>query len=289
MYRGYFWSLPPITVTSKYQPVSTCHATTACIRGKCSTVFAFKTYPFVSTVIPVWNGSTTQKTTVTDPSQLLRISDHHEILTKITATSTRSRRDGHNLIAEQNLNSKLITVYETVTRRAVVPFSDCGPLAIPGWKGSEPCKKCVLEDGSRAQLLDVIECRLGFDATGNHFQKCAEWYETWISRPAPTSKVTTCVLCAKKGSISCAGTYTWTFPQTAFPVTITAPPKTFTVNIGGYPTVSVHPKSIYTIPSRSWNAYVTKSFTGPGAFDFNIYVIRVIIFQVPKFTQPVER
>lgn len=279
---------PPITVTSQYQPVSTCQPTTACIKGKCSTIFPFTTYPFVSTVVPcAWNGESTQKSTVTDVTQPFRVSEHHETLTTITAAPTGNGRHWVDWLARKKPETKSITLYETVTKRAMAPFNECGGLAIPGWEGSGLCKKCEnLEDGSRAQLLDVVECRSGVDAAGKGYEKCAEWFETWISRPAPTSTVTASARCSSKGNIPSAGTYTWTFPQTAPPVTITAPPRTVTITITGHKTVTVEPKSVYTIPGRHWNAYVTKIFSGPTTFNFNVYITKVIIFNIPNYTQP---
>lgn len=284
-------AIHPITVTSQYQPVSTCHATTACIKGKCSTIFPFTTYPFVSTVVPcAWDGTTTQKSTVTDVTQPFRVSEHLETLTTITAAPTGKGRNWVDWFGRGKPATAAITLYETVTRRGIAPFNECGSLAIPGWEGSGLCDKCDnLDDGSRAQLLDVIECRFGSDAAGKKFENCAEWYETWISRPAPTSTVTASARCSSQGKIHSAGTYTWTFPQTAPPVTITAPPRTVTVTINGHTTVSVDPKFVYTIPGRNWNAYVTKSFSGPTTFNFNVYVTKVIIYNIPNFTQPAAR
>lgn len=281
---------PAITVTSQYQPISTCHATTACIKGKCSTIYPFTTYPFVSTVVPcAWDGTTTQKSTVTDVTQPLRVSEHLETLTTITAAPTNGRH-WVDWLARKRPESKSVTLYETVTKRAIAPFQECGPLAIPGWEGSGLCEKCDdLEDGSRAQLLDVVECRSGVDAAGKAYEKCAEWYETWISRPAPISTVTASARCSSRGKIPSVGTYTWTFPQTAPPVTITAPPRTVTVTIGGRKTVTVDPKFVYTIPGRNWNAYMTKSFSGATTFNFNVFITKVIIFSIPNYTQPAAK
>ncbi|KAL2418200.1 hypothetical protein ABEF95_002993 [Exophiala dermatitidis] len=282
-------SLAPITVTAQYQPVSTCQPTTACVKGKCSTAYPFTTYPWVSTVVPyAWNGTTSQSTTVTAVDATLVVSEHLETLTTITAAPTANKRswaDWSNKKPEQDTT----TIYETVSRRALVPFKEAGPLCIPGWEGSGLCKKCQKQpDGSRYQLVDVVECRSGTSKSGKEWKRCSEWYETVIERPAPTSTVTASALCSSKGSVPSAGTYTWTFPQTAPPVTITAPPRTVTVTIHGEKTISVEEEHVYTIPGKSWDACVTKSFSKATTFNFNIEITKVIIFEIPRSTQPAK-
>lgn len=283
-------SLAPITVTSQYQPVSTCQPTTACVKGKCSTTYPFTTYPWVSTVVPyAWNGTTSQTTTVTATDQPLRVSEYLETLTSVTAAPTAGKRSWVDWVHKKP-ELKEVTIYETVTRRAVVPYHEAGPLCIPGWEGSGLCKKCQKQpDGSRYQLLDVVECRSGTSGSGKHWKKCSEWYETVIQRPAPTSTVTASALCSSQGKIPEAGTYTWTFPQTAPAVTITAPARTVTVTVQGHKTVTVEQEKVYTIPGKSWNAYVTKSYSGPSTFSFNVVITKVIIFNIPHSTQPAKR
>ncbi|KAL2418221.1 hypothetical protein ABEF95_005175 [Exophiala dermatitidis] len=282
-------SLAPITVTAQYQPVSTCQPTTACVKGKCSTAYPFTTYPWVSTVVPyAWNGTTSQSTTVTAVDATLVVSEHLETLTTITAAPTANKHswaDWSNKKPEQDTT----TIYETVSRRALVPFKEAGPLCIPGWEGSGLCKKCQKRpDGSRYQLVDVVECRSGTSKSGKEWKRCSEWYETVIERPAPTSTVTASALCSSKGSVPSAGTYTWTFPQTAPPVTITAPPRTVTVTIHGEKTISVEEEQVYTIPGKSWDACVTKSFSEATTFNFNIEITKVIIFEIPRSTRPAK-
>lgn len=278
----------PITVTSQYQPVSTCAPTTACVKGKCSTLYEFTTYPYVSTVVPcAWNGTTTQTTTVTDVAHPFRVSEHFETLTTITTAPSTEKHAWVSWFKSKKPEPELTTIYETVTRRAIAPFRECGPLAIPGWEGSGLCTKCEKqEDGSRSQLLDVVECRYGASGSGQQYEKCVEWYETWIERPAPTSSITATALCSSHGKIPKAGTYTWTFPQKAPAVTITAPARTVTVTVHGSKAVSIDPKHVYTIPGQPWNAYVTKSFSDATTFNFNVYITKVIIFTIPHVTQP---
>ncbi|EXJ88757.1 hypothetical protein A1O3_01821 [Capronia epimyces CBS 606.96] len=279
-------SLTPITVTSQYQPVSTCQPTTGCIKGKCSTTYPFVTFPWVSTVVPCgWDGTTSQTTTVTAVDQPVRVSEHLETLTTVTAAPTAAKRSWIDWLHKEAEHQD-VTVYETVSRRAMVPFREAGPLCVPGWEGSGLCQKCHQQpDGSRYQLLDIVECRSGTSASGKKYKKCSEWYETLIERPAPTSTVTAVALCSSQGNIPGAGTYTWTFPQVAPPVTITAPAKTVTVTIQGQEVVSVTPRKVYAVPGQSWNAYVTKSFSGATTFNFNIEITKIIIVNIPYATQ----
>ncbi|KIW15096.1 hypothetical protein PV08_07883 [Exophiala spinifera] len=281
-------SIPPVTVTAQYQPISTCAPTTVCVKGTCATKYPLTAFPFVSTVVPfAWNGTTSQLTTVTDIAQPVRASEFLTTLTQVTAAPSLDKRSWVDWFKEKSHAPQSTTLYQTVTRRAMVPYKEIGPLCIPEWEGSGLCEKCEgKSDGSRSQLLDVTECRSGVNVDGKAYEKCVEWYETIIERPAPTSTVTARALCSSEGKIPHAGVYTWTFPQVAPPVTITAPPTTVTVTVKGRPSLHVIPKEVKVIPGKAWNAYVTKSFSGPTTFQFNVYITKVIIFNVPWFTQP---
>ncbi|KAK5203382.1 hypothetical protein LTR47_009606 [Exophiala xenobiotica] len=275
-------SFAPITVTAQFQPVSTCVPTTACVKGKCSTTYPFTTYPYVSTVVPyAWNGTTTQVTTVTDVAQPFRVSEYLETLTQITAAPTPNTHHRAWFKAnKKESTAESTTVYETVTRRAMAPFNKIGPLPIPGWEGSGLCEEC-----EHSQLLDVIECRSGINA-GKAYRRCVQWDETLMEMPTQSSTVTTQALCSSQGTIPHAGVYTWTFPQNASPVTVTAPPATVTVTVNNRPSISVAPQRVQVIPGQQWNAYVTKSYAGPTTFNFNVYITKVIVLDVPYFTRP---
>ncbi|EXJ88956.1 hypothetical protein A1O3_02020, partial [Capronia epimyces CBS 606.96] len=268
-------SLVPITVSTQYQPVSTCDPTTACIKGKCSTIYPFTTYPYVSTVVPcAWNGTTTQTTTVTDVTQPFRASEHLETITKVTAVPS-TKRDWVDWFQNKRPTIRRdTTLYETVTRRAIAPFNEIGPLPVPGWNGSGLCKECEDQGDGRSQLLDVVECRSGVDELGHNFEKCVEWYETLVEQPS--TAVTAQALCSSRGKIPHAGAYTWTFPQVAPPVTVTGSPETVTVTVtvDGRPSILVRP-NVQTLSGQPWNAYITKSFSGPTTFSFNVYVTKV--------------
>ncbi|KAK5550126.1 hypothetical protein LTR46_011875 [Exophiala xenobiotica] len=275
-------SLAPITVTAQFQPVSTCVPTTACIKGKCTTTYPFTTYPYVSTVVPyAWNGTTTQVTTVTDVAQPFRVSEYLETVTQITAFPTPTTH--HRAWFKANKKrptATSTTVYETVTRRAMAPFNKIGPLPIPGWEGSGLCEEC-----EHSQLLDVIECRSGINA-GKAYNGCVQWEETLVVLPTRSSTVTTEALCSSQGKVPHAGVYTWTFPQSASPVTVTAPPATVTVTVNNRPSISVAPQQVQVIPGQQWDAYVTRSYSGPTTFNFKVYITKVIVFNIPHFTRP---
>jgi hypothetical protein len=162
----------------------------------------------------------------------------------------------------------------------MAPFNKIGPLPIPGWEGSGLC-----EEFEHFQLLDVIECRSGINA-GKAYKHCVQWDETLIEMPTQSSTVTTEALCSSQGKIPHAGAYTWTFPQSASPVTVTAPPATVTVTVNNLPSISVAPQQVQVIPGQQWNAYVTKSFAGPTTFNFNVYITKVIVLDSPYFTRP---
>ncbi|KAK6369511.1 hypothetical protein LTS17_009417 [Exophiala oligosperma] len=269
-------SLTPITVSAQYQPVTTCQATIGCIKGKCSTIYGFTTFPYVSTVVPcAWDGTTTRTTTVTDVSQQLIASTHIETLTKTKTLPATHQLNWMDLFKGQRADTSTTTLYQTVTRQAMAPFNAIGPLAIPDWNGSGLCEKCTDDDGALSQLLLVTECRSGTMISGKEYEKCVEWYETLLRQP-PDS-VTTGALCSSAGFIPHAGFHTWTFPQSVPPTTVTTT-ATVTLTISGRPTISIQP-TIRVIPGKSWDAEVTKSFSRPTTFNFQLYVTKVLVFE----------
>ncbi|EXJ95530.1 hypothetical protein A1O1_00652 [Capronia coronata CBS 617.96] len=281
-------SYAPITVSAQYQPVSTCNPMTACVKGQCSTIYPFTTYPYVSTVVPcAWNGTITQTTTVTDIKQPFRASEYLETLTQVTAVPSAPKQRGKiwvDWFHKEKQTKTQTSLYETVTRRAGAPFNEIGPLAVPGYDGSGLCHKCIQPDGRRSQLLAVVECRFGIGLSGKEYQKCVEWYEMWIEQPPMSTAVE--AVCSSAGEIPSAGVYTWTFPQIAPPV-ITTTTKTVTVTTQGRPSITFQPE-VHTFPGQPWNAYVTKSFSGPTTFHFEVHITKTIILNLPCFTQPAE-
>jgi hypothetical protein len=222
-------------------------------------------------------------------TQPVKVSEFLETRTIVTAAPSADKPKWVDWLGRK-AEAKSTTVYETVTKRAMVPYNQCGPLAVHGWEGSGLCDKCAEQaDGSQSQLVDVVECKYGVNKAGKQYSKCAEWYETWIQRPAPTSTVTANARCSSQGKVPSAGTYTWTFPQTAPPVTITAPARTQTITVGGRWTTSIQKEKVYTIPGQPWNAYVTKHFSSGTSFNFNVYITKVLVFNIPHDNIPAGR
>jgi hypothetical protein len=152
------------------------------------------------------------------------------------------------------------------------------------------------DGGSRSQLLDVTECRFGLDLSGEPYRSCSEWVETWVERPTPTSTVLVGAGVAVQTTVDEAGIYTFTFPQVAPPVTVTAPPTTITnaarQNADGevdVVVIDVVPETVYTIPGPPWNAFVTQSFAAATTVTLDVYVTSVVTVNVPHITQPAGR
>lgn len=277
--------IPPITITSQYQPVPTCLPKTACIKGKCSTQYIHTNYLYVSTIVPhAWNGTTSRFTTITDVDQPYRASEYHTVLTTITAVPALHTKisDFPPGLGESGLQS--ITRYETISRRAIAPFKAVGPLAIPGWSGSGLCDT----GGRLSQLLDVIECRY-ISKSGKRYQRCFGWFEKWLDLNVTTSAITTSVLCSTEGTVTKAGTYTWTFNQRPHHVVVTVPVQSSTITTNGDAQVIVPPRETYTMQANPWTACITKSFTGPSSYRFTTHITETVIYTVPHRTQSASR
>jgi len=276
----------PVTVTAQYQSVPTCAPTKVCVRGNCWTTYPFSTYEYVSTVVPcAWDGTSSSSTTVTKTDQPVRISQWTSTLTSITTVPTTVTPHGgfYRHWRKPVVIETEITKYQTVTKIAVAPYNQIGPLAFPEWVGSGLCKKCgVQPDGSRSQVVEVIECRAAGDQ-----KECVNYVETWISRPAPSATSHISALCSTSAAVPSAGTFTWAFPQLAPKTTITAPASTVTVTLGGgQSSVSVWPLQVITVEPKPWTAYVTKSCNGPTTFDFVVHVTEIITYNIPNWIQP---
>ncbi|KAK5186746.1 hypothetical protein LTR44_000752 [Exophiala sp. CCFEE 6388] len=214
-------SYAPITVTSQYQPVSTCVPTSACLRGSCTTKYPFSTFDFVSTTIPAfYNGSTISSTLVTVTTQKVTVSVHSSTVTSYITPNATTASNGTTITPTPS------PVYLTVVKDYYAPYNQIGPLAIPGYEGSGLCTTCgVQDDGSRSQVVDVTECRLG--AYG---AKCLGYQETWVSssaQPAATSVLVDAV--SVSTTVPTPGTYTFTFSLTADAAVITSDSSTITV------------------------------------------------------------
>jgi hypothetical protein len=283
-------NLVAVTVTSKYQPVPTCVPKTVCIKGKCSTRYTLTSYLYVSTIVPhAWNGTTSRLTTITDVEQPYRASEYSEVLTTITLAPALHNENSNSPLKFGEDRQKPITRYETITRRAVAPFREIGPLAIPGWDGSGLCNTCESDTtGRRSQLLDVIECRYSSKA-GKRYQKCFGWFERWEDFNVSTSAITTSVSCSTEGSVTKAGTYTWTFTQKPHLVAVTTPVQNVTIIVNGHAKVIVPPRETYIMQAKPWNAYITKSFTAPAYYRFTTRITETIVYTLPFRTQLASR
>ncbi|RVX67558.1 hypothetical protein B0A52_08911 [Exophiala mesophila] len=213
-------TIQPITVTKQYQEVSTCATVSACFRGSCVTRHPFETFAYVSTVIPAaWDGSHEGKTAVTSTAQPVTVSRFQSTLTKWVTPTAVVTKDG------TTSKPGPTPIYLTIAKDFLVPYNKLGPLAIPGYDGSGLCKECDTQpDGSRSQVVDVVECRAGPGGS-----KCMAYAETWISKPAPSSSATTVQPVSTRFVAPSAGTYTFTFPFMAPAKTITAGTTTITV------------------------------------------------------------
>ena len=246
---------PPINVTQQHQTVSTCSTTSACIRVSCITNYPVHKYAYVSTVIPAaWDGMSMHLTTITATSQTVTVSRFHTVITTWTAPAVKSG----------TAVGSPTPVYPTVARDYMVPYNKIGPLGIPGYGGSGLCKECRNRpDGSRSQVVDVVECRSGpADA------KCMGYRETWVSKPAPSSSSTTVVPVSTRFVAPSAATYTFTFTMTTPSRVITAAGQSITVASSPY----FHP--------------VTRACRRPKeVVDFTVTVTKTIYWTVPCASQ----
>jgi hypothetical protein len=245
-------SVTPITVTSQYQTLSRCVPTTTCPEGKpCQTSYPFETYQYVSTVIPcAFSSSASSYTTVTRIDQLITISYYR---TTITSFATPVGRQ-----------AKRTPTYSTIGEDYFLPYNMIGPLAIPGYGGSNLCTECGPDvNGARYQRIPVIDCTA--DSAGT---RCVEYTKTLVSISAPAATSRTAVVCSTSFSASSAGTYTFRFPHTAPAATITARHHT------------------YTIPAQPYTVWVTQWFGHGGASNIRTTVIVTITQTVPASTLP---
>jgi len=250
---------PPITVTRQYQTVSTCSTTSACFRGSCVTKYPFQSYAYVNTAIPcAWDGTSVHTTTVTATAQNVTVSRFQTTITKfVTPTPV--------WVSGTTRHPTPTPVYLTIAKDFIVPYNEIGPLAIPGYGGSGLCTNCDIQsDGSRSQIVDVIECRSSPDGP-----QCMGYAETWVSQPAPSATATTAVHVSTQFVAPTAGTYTFTFP-------VIAPSHVWTA---GTQTVTVGPSPYFV--------YATRGCNGPHqTIDFTTTVTQTIYYTVPFARQP---
>lgn len=250
-------SPPPITVTSQYQPVSTCKPTSFCIKGHCETQYPWETYQYVSTVIPVWKGTQAEQCTVTQTEQLVTVSEWR---TTSTEWVTPTPKWPHEAPPAPT------PVYHTKAREYCGQYSKLGPLAIPGWGGSELCESCF-EHGSPWQELTVTEC----EWTPSEIE-CFEFTETWVAPSAPSTVWVPTATCSSHFWAPTVGVYTFTFPQWMPAVTI------------------VEEEVIWTAPAQPWFAEYTHTCTEANQWwDFTTTVTKTVTQTCPFETKTPTR
>lgn len=267
--------IKPVTVTTQLQAVSTCSASSLCVRGRCSTSFLFETYAYISTVIPcAWNGATIQSTTVTRTDQHIIVSEEWTTLFKTSSTATAGHwkyfyLPWHWHGKEQEYEK------EVFTRRAVAPFKDIRPFAIPGWSGSDLFGKNETDRLHHfEQNVQVFECRLS-----KRRRKCMAWQETWVVRSDLKFSSSISIPVRTSVRVPSRGMYVWSFPQVIPPKTFTARKSTITIVVSNaYKSTSVIPAQTYTVPPHSWTAHITRTFSGPTVLDITIYVTTTITY-----------
>lgn len=272
----------PITVTSQYQPISTCEASATCFKGRCYTQYSYSTWDYVSTVIPCAFNSPSPVTTVTKTDQSVLVS---RASTTITNTEITSSVITTKKWRKPTTVTSTATSYTTVIKEWSAPYKNLGALAIPDYKGCGICQSCTGPKGEDIQNLDVIEC----------IQKpvgpviCHKLSEVWVYDDSPTSSSTASGVCSTRTAVPSAGTYVFKFPQRCGPATMDVPARTITWTKGGdrpsvVTTTVTASKTI--IPGRDWTATVTRSCSGPTIIEFNIVVTKIIIFVIPPFKFP---
>ncbi|OAG34984.1 hypothetical protein AYO21_10871 [Fonsecaea monophora] len=250
----------PIIVTAQHQTVSTCFGISACFQGTCTTRYSLDTFAYVSTVIPAaWDGTSIHATTVTSTTQTVTVSRFRTTITKLATATSAVIKNGTTSHAPPK------PVYLTVAKDFMVAYNKMGPLAIPGYGGSGLCKECnVHQDGSRSQVVNVIECRSGLVGA-----KCMGYAETWISMPASASSSTTLTPLSTRFVAPSAGTFTFTF-------TLTAPSHIVTAGV----------KTITLAPSPYFHHIVRECHRPREIIDFTIVVTKTISWTLPCLRQP---
>lgn len=265
---------PLITVTSQYQPVSTCEERTACFRRRCTTQYSYHTYEYVSTVIPCLAFSTT----ITRTAQSVLISRSSSTITN-THVETKVHH-GHS-------TTTTATARTTVLKEWSAVYKDIGPLAIPGYKGSGLCHTCEGPNGEKRQEVEAIEC--------THRPRgptvCEKYAEIWIYQPAPSTTTKAVAICSSRAVASSAGTFTFAFPQREPPATIHVPARTIILTIGGHhpgavTTTTTVTATVTTVPGRVWTVFVTRSCLRPTTFTFDVTVTKTITYTVPPWVWP---
>lgn len=174
-------SFQPVTITAQHQLVSTCSPSTACIKGRCSKEYSFRTFAWVSTVIPcAWDGTALSSCTVTNTEQAVTVS-RTSVLSTVTS---RSSNVPNPIVENKSTLFPTEKVFESKWQWWTTPYDRLGPLAIPGYNGSGlHGTTCVdTKTGSFQQSLNLTTCeRHDLDSS----PICARRSETWTAPASP--------------------------------------------------------------------------------------------------------
>jgi hypothetical protein len=284
----------PITVTSQYQPVSTCSPETITKNKTTDVVPSCTTYDFVSTVIPCLGGAST--TTITETDQIVELAHVSTVLTSYSSTVTAcptTAYTGYNGTYARYSNqtcTSTATSYTTMIVDISAPYDECGPLALGNWGGSGLCETCVPNPDEKEQVVEVSKCLNDV---------CTSYTETWIStKAAPVTTTTTetftsTVSCSEgENTIPVTATFTPTGSAYSTPVTTTfsittSVPSAQTVEVTSYITIT------YTAepqPTASTSESVCPMSTSTYCSTNGVHTIPIVTTATPTgpgFTAPV--
>ena len=160
----------PITITSQFQPVSTCTPEKTCTQKTCHLEPSCSTYDWVSTNVPCLGGASTTLITKTD--QIVELSHVSTVLTSYLPCATKAPSWNGTVPKASNCTS---ATYQTMIVDISAPFNECGPLALGNWDGSGLCEKCTPNADTTSQVVHVSKCLDG---------QCSTYYDTWVSGKA---------------------------------------------------------------------------------------------------------
>lgn len=272
----------PITVTSQYQPVSTCvRLPDRCVNNRCWPHYSYSTHDFVSTVIPCPFASPSS-VTVTKTEQSILVSRSSKTVTNTYVTSTVTTKWKWPFTVTTTASA-----YTTFIKKWSAAYKDLGPLALPEYGGSGICTQCQGPNGRKMQPLDVIECI----QSSNRPKACRGYPEVWVFAQVPSSALTASAVCSTHTSVSAAGIYVFEFPQHAPPATIEVPPQTATYPVrasGGrtYTSTSIATATTTVFPGRHWTATVTRNCPRPTVISFEITITKVLDYVIPPLVFP---
>lgn len=249
----------PQTVTAQHQAISTCvPISTSCVAASCSTSYSYRTSAYVSSVIPcAWDGTTISSCTVTKTDQAIPCSVSKSTISSVVPSVTGITTSDGKVLTKTSYS----TSFKTISKEWNAAYNKLGPDAIPGYDGCDLCTDCgANDDGTQKQDFDVTEC----DSSDSGKAVCKRYPENRVStRSAPGKSTPVSAINSVKTSVRSAGSYTFTFTNTAPAATIT------------------HNGQKITIPPRPWFNYETRSFNRAGQVDFTVTVVKTVYVHAP--------